>query len=225
MFYIEFSPFTKIVFCDNGAYSYRNQGELIEYAKSKDKIFEWISFQGDVDKTKERGKGYGEGEIIQYALENSTVAQKAISIAKVTGRLKIENISETVKKVKRQKNYFNRDIYRGHGIDTRFFLCDKEFYCANLMRLYIQVREDNSFTNAIEDIYYRTLIKSRRKIRTLKAYPAFKGISGGNGRNYSDISNVTIKLYSLLCRVRIFNWFYAGILGFKKLRLVLRSKK
>lgn len=54
---------------------------------------EFLSFKGN--KEKERGKGYGECEIIQYALDNSHFINftKGKRIVKITGRLIVKNIS------------------------------------------------------------------------------------------------------------------------------------
>lgn len=221
-FYINESPFTKIVFCENSAYPYDASG-LILQASKRNKRFEWLSFQGDTEKVKECGKGYGEGEIIQYALLNSECLKKAKSFAKVTGRLTIQNINEVVFDVKTRVNYFNRDIYRGHGIDTRFYLCDKEFYRNYLFDVHMHTCEQIGAESALEDLFYRKLQK-HHKHRTFKTYPEFKGKSGGNGRNYSKISKTTIGIYSFLCRIRVFNRVYAVVLAMQKIRLILTRK-
>ena len=61
-FYIESSPFTKIVFCDNSAYSCDSVQELMDVAQKRNKTLEWLSFQGNHEKITEQGKGYGEGK-------------------------------------------------------------------------------------------------------------------------------------------------------------------
>lgn len=213
-FFIDGSPFTKIVFCENSAYRY-DASELILRAEKVNKLFEWLSFQGDIEKVKECGKGYGEGEIIQYALSNSECLKKTKSFAKVTGRLIIQNINKVVSNVKTGVNYFNRDIYRGHGLDTRFYLCDMDFYRNYLLDAYIQTSERAGAKAALEDLFYKRLQK-QRNYRTLKSYPEFKGISGGNGRDYSKISKTTIRIYSFLCQIRVFNRIYAVVLAIKK---------
>lgn len=177
----------KSFFCDNSAYIYDSVQDLIDNAEKQNKSFEWISFQGNSEKIVEHGKGYGEGEIIAYALSHSESVKNAKSIAKVTGRLKIDNIGKVVSGVKTGLNYFNRDICRGHGIDTRFYLCDKNYYCQHLLDLYTQTCELPGKELVLEDLFYRVL-KKVKNYRPLLAFPAFKGISGGNGRDYSKIS-------------------------------------
>lgn len=222
-FYIESSPFTKIVFCDNSACSCDSVQELIDVAQKRNKTFEWLSFQGNHEKITEQGKGYGEGEIIHYALQNSALLRHAKSFAKVTGRLKIDNIHNVVTGAQAGRNYFNRDIYRGHGMDTRFYLCDKDYYCQHLIDLYTQTCELPGKEFALEDAFFRTL-KKIKKYRAMNAYPAFKGISGGNGRDYSKMSSMAIRTYSFFCRINLFDLFCYFKLGVQKFWLKLTGK-
>lgn len=67
---IEISPFRDIVFCENSGCNF-HQAEIDRLAASKNKKFEYITFRGNKDKVFKQGKGYGEGEIISYAMENS----------------------------------------------------------------------------------------------------------------------------------------------------------
>ena len=78
-----------IVFTENSG---TDISTLFENAIKSGRL-EYLSFDGN--HAKERGKGYGECEIIQYALKNSTTIQSAKDkrIAKITGRLIIKNIN------------------------------------------------------------------------------------------------------------------------------------
>lgn len=223
-FYISESPFTKIVFCDNSNYQYAEIDTLVKLAQSYGKEFEWLAFQGDSSKILVHGKGYGEGEIIRYALDNSKLTAIAHSFAKVTGRLTIGNIDQVIHNAKPNTNYFNRDIYRGHGTDTRFYLCDIDFYKRNLLDAYIETCELPGKECAIEDVFFMRL-RGKQHCRNLMAFPLFYGCSGGNGRDYSKIPQATILLYSALCRINLFNVFYISILGIKKLRIILTKQK
>lgn len=222
-FYIMSSPFSNIVFCENSAYPYNETESLVELAQRYGKNFAWLSFQGDEEKILECGKGYGEGEIIEYALMNSELLHRAKYFAKVTGRLKVKNIDYVVQNTKYGSNYFNRDIYRGHGIDTRFYLCEMLFYKQHLIKVHEETCELPGQERAIEDLFWPILHRNKR-CRNLNAYPVFIGCSGGNGRDYSHIPESIIELYSVLCRLNIFNTCYAIVLGFKKLRLILSEK-
>lgn len=222
-FYITASPFSKILFCDNSNYQYPQVDELMKLAQEGGKTFEWLTFQGDAEKILVHGKGYGEGEIIRYALEHSKLAANARAFAKVTGRLTISNIFKVVKHTRSNMNYFNRDIYRGHSKDTRFYLCDIDFYKKNLMDAYLETCEIPGKECAIEDIFY-TRLRSEKSCRNLMAFPSFQGCSGGNGKDYSKMPKARILLYSVLCRINIFDSYYLLVLCFKKLWLLITKQ-
>ena len=164
-----------------------------------------------------------EGEIIDYALNNSNLLQQARSFAKVTGRLAISNIQNVLRNTRCGLSYFNRDIYRGHGMDTRFYLCDIEYYTKHLRQLYWDTSALPGHDIAIEDLFFQVL-KRNSGHRNLMAYPKFLGKSGGNGRAYSLISPFVIRMYSALCRANIFNTTYFIVLCFKKLKFMLLRK-
>ena len=69
---IESEVFDKIVFCDNSGYVYDDK-EIQDLAKIRFKKFEWLCFQASPDLVNTYGKGYGEGEIIKYVLNNSKI--------------------------------------------------------------------------------------------------------------------------------------------------------
>ena len=69
---IESEVFDKIVFCDNSGYVYDDK-EIQDLAKIRLKKFEWLCFQASPDLVNTYGKGYGEGEIIKYVLNNSKI--------------------------------------------------------------------------------------------------------------------------------------------------------
>lgn len=218
-YYIKESVFHNIVFCENSGFEYEEIDSIIEMARKYYKNIEWISFNGNKEKIIECGKGYGEGEIIKYALEHSDLMKSSHAFAKVTGRLVIKNINQLMKNVQVNRNYFNRDIYRGHGIDTRFYICEIKFYKNFLENAYEMTYIGTEKVVALEDVFYNVLKKST--YRSLIRYPIFVGKSGGNGRDYSLVPNWKIAIYSLFCMLNMFNQCYPFVLALKKLRLIL----
>ena len=74
MWAINETKFDKIVFCENSGYKF-NLDIVDNEAKNAGKRFEYITFIADTDRVVKMGKGYGEGEIIDYALTNSLNAE------------------------------------------------------------------------------------------------------------------------------------------------------
>lgn len=62
-----------IIFCENTNYLY-DYSDLISKAKDKDKILEILLFKGKTEVYREKGKGYGEGEIFIWNLFTYVVA-------------------------------------------------------------------------------------------------------------------------------------------------------
>lgn len=79
----------KIVFCNNSGEDISNK-----IIHNKNRV-EFLSFNGN-NFDKNFGKGYGEFIIIKYALENSLFIKEADYIIKITGRIKVKNITKSL---------------------------------------------------------------------------------------------------------------------------------
>ena len=146
---------------------------------------ECLTFQGN--QNKEKGKGYGECEIIKYALDNSHIilSSKQVRIVKITGRLIIKNI---------------RPIIRFHGMfsskratlcminsdfsfpDSRIIIAHIDFYRAFLQ--YQEKINDSQgyfFEHALCDI-----IKDNHQYPFSPFFlqPQIIGMSGSTGKQY-----------------------------------------
>ena len=99
LFYIGSAAIKKIVVCDNSGFDYSKVERLSAGAKQHGKEIEFLSFQGDKDKIKQQGKGYGEGEIMAYTLKNSRLLGEGSDFFKVTGRVIVLNIDRIASKV------------------------------------------------------------------------------------------------------------------------------
>ena len=82
-----------VVFAENSGTDISNYFQ--EYINSGQ--LECLTFKGN--QNKEKGKGYGECEIIKYALENSHFipSSKQVRIVKITGRLIVKNICSIIR--------------------------------------------------------------------------------------------------------------------------------
>lgn len=198
LFYIDNSSCTHILFCENSGFKY-DYNWLVEKANNKGKKFEWLSFCGNTEEVLNRGKGYGEGEILEYALQHS--CYEIDYIEKVTGRLIVNNIRNIEDKISLLKNYFNRDIVVfpcEKAIDTRFFCCSVSKLKKDILSLY---KNCNDKGDNIEKILYDAVNKEANT----PYYPVFKGYSGGFGFDYADESKLKKGLLNLLCRMRLYN--------------------
>jgi hypothetical protein len=81
-----------IVFCENTNTSY-DFTPIIELASRHHKTLEVLVFSGN-DKAQIYGKGFGEGEIVAYAMKNSRYLSQSQTFYKITGRLFIQNFCQ-----------------------------------------------------------------------------------------------------------------------------------
>lgn len=176
---IKSKGFAKIIFCENTNYpaDFKKEKEL---AKKNGVEIEFIKFEGSYSKIEQQGKGYGEGEIISYALENSCLLKTASSFYKLTGRITVSNIYSLVKNSKKS-NLFIRYKSGVDSVDTRFFKSDIKFYKEHLMPVYKLVDDFNE--NYLEVVFYKSLEKESR-LSKFSEYPNFIGFSGSTGQSY-----------------------------------------
>lgn len=146
---------------------------------------ECLSFDGNRDK--QRGKGYGEAEIIRYALDHSVTLRRLPSarIAKITGRLQIVNLNT---------------IYRVHKwlfpSETVFCAINSDLSFPDSRLIIGNSRFFKTFlpaTDAIDDSagYYfeHALIDTLRRDKSIAYSPFFvmprvQGVSGSTGQVY-----------------------------------------
>ena len=217
-YYIGNSIFKKIVFCENSNFSYADKKKLYELAIDNGKELEWLSFQGDENNVVKYGKGYGEGEIINYALRNSNLLKTCHIFAKVTGRLVITNINSVICRRHNQLIVMNEDIYRRKGIDTRFYVIDKKIYQTYFIDAYKYSNDSLEESVALEDVFREVIINKKLKYSNSREYPRFVGISGGSGKNYSKESYLKLNFLDIICRLNILKFFAPLIYGITRIK-------
>ena len=124
----------------------------------------------------ERGKGYKEMEIIEYAFQHSAYLSKADIIIKGTGRLKLLNIDSVVKFLdnKHLEHFICSwmSIKKQHS-DSRFFFCSPDY-----LKYFITFKEKISLHKNFEDNLALS-IAERDKTRYKYIYPnVWYNISG-----------------------------------------------
>ncbi|MBU3878702.1 hypothetical protein HGO97_023170 [Faecalicatena sp. AGMB00832] len=196
---IEESTFDKIVFCENSAYPF-DMGTFQSIAKKKCKKIEYLTFQGNTSQVIKHGKGYGEGEIIEYAIKKSVLLQHENAFCKITGRLKVKNTFELVCDV--NKNYFMNKKYLPQ-VDTRFYYVQKKIFSEYLLKQYLRVNDYEEYY--LENVYYDVLRSNKIQYSCFSHRPLFKGVGGSNGTNYDDRKTKLEIIYNVLCKTNLYN--------------------
>lgn len=171
-----------IVFVENSGTDISNSRELIT---DKERL-ELISYKGNIHKNK--GKGYGEAEIIDYALIHShiiTSKHNDCPIIKITGRLIVENITDIVcnKFILQNNNSISVSYNSDFSFaDSRIVIAPKYFY-----HIFIKHKEEiNDFNHQyFENVLSKCIMQSS----TYHYYPFYlepqiAGQSGTTGKEY-----------------------------------------
>lgn len=212
---IESKIFDKIIFCDNSGYIYDDK-MLQNLSEKRGKQFEWLCFQADTEIVNKYGKGYGEGEIIKYALNNSKIiSDHEKFFCKITGRLKISNIDNLIKENSNcfMKKHFLKEI------DTRFYCVSIIDYEKYLLDIHKKVNDSEG--KYLECVFYDAFRKRKIKYKMFKERPLFLGASGSTGRKYADVRKKYEVMTDLLCRSNIYNsemlwnvvWYCKNMIG------------
>jgi hypothetical protein len=167
LFYLTFSKFDNIVFCENSNYEIKDKKLLYDLAKLYNKRLEILHFQWDEEQLiKRRNYGYWDGEIIDYAFLNSELLKDSKNRYKISGRYICTNINNVIEAHKDINNMFYRQI--GFALSTWLFKVTNELYKENLYNLKNEIIDNN-----IEDVYYKRLRQYiwKEEIGNLKTYP------------------------------------------------------
>jgi len=182
LWFIKETIIDNIVFCDNSLCSAEQFSDISDLAKSKGKKFEFISFSGNKSMVLEKGKGYGEGEIIQYALNNSVLMKDTDYFIKVTGRLKIINFDKILRKLKPNGFYIN--MFNKVRVDTRLYAISKSMYLNFFIHAYEKVNDHEGYY--LEHSFTDVIRNNTIPCRNFPYYPQFDGVSGSTGKQYNE---------------------------------------
>lgn len=211
-------PGIKIVLCDGSNYNFNS---LLNQYKSAD--IEFISFNNDYQKIIKQGKGYGEGEIISYALKKSKLLKDAEYFTKITGRLFIKNYKTILSNFQQDilfelnfKNKYSLINIEPYYVSTRFYIVSKDFYIEHLRDLRKNVCESRSY--CIEDAFKDTIVnKNLINIKYLITNQILlEGKSGTDNTDYVHSESLlknqfrNIRKWIILCIFRL-NLFLKGL--------------
>lgn len=174
----------KVIFCDNSNYVI-DCNRLYESAKLKNVSFEYLHFKGDSSKVSSKGKGYGEGEIINFILENSKLIIGENYFFKLTGRLRVANLNKILNKTKNNINYFNTSSFKNkNSVDTRFYGISVKQYNEYFRNAYHQVDDKNHVY--LEHVFFNIIKQKKINSINMPFYPVFIGQSGSTGKLYEE---------------------------------------
>ncbi len=179
-----YTSITHIIFCDSTNYAF-DYSPIVERARQQNKVLEIHSFSGDKEKVRKQGKGYGEGEIMNYLLEHSEVLKKCDYFYKLTGRVIVKNF-DALHQPSVDSHFLCYHTIDEEGkslVSTVFYKISKEMYLHRLREAYQEVNDGQG--HYLEKVYYQKL--KDIDLKSFKTYPIVSGISGSTGMRY-DLS-------------------------------------
>jgi hypothetical protein len=184
--WLEICPNGKFVLCDGSGFNFTSL--IAENFKNAN--IECLFFFNDPNLIHKHGKGYGEGEIIRYALKNSGYLRQSTWFAKCTAKLWVENFQQCVSQWNGKflcKAYFS-DVFSFKKtsmeyIDTRFYLAEQSFYMKYLSDAHLNI--DIEGGQGIEEKFLEVMnLRGFKKI-LFRNSPVVSGVGGGSGKYYN----------------------------------------
>ena len=178
----------QIVIADATGTNLLTKEEWEEIDKSETRV-EQINYRQADEAVIEKGKGYAEGKLIEFALEHSELLGHISSFFKCTGKVYIRNFSEIADAINthNMQSLFWRHMGDGTSVqpwaDCRFYYTSRAFAQNHLLPAYFAT--DDSVA-ACEYHIYEALNRQMPVGRGLR--PFIAGYSGGTGEPYFDSS-------------------------------------
>jgi hypothetical protein len=175
----------KIVIADASGQTLLSETEAETISKLGVEI-EQISYKQDPEMTLKFGKGYSEGLLIEFALENSTFLKYSENFFKCTGKVYCQNFQliEHIIKNNNIRNIFWRQTF-DDLIDTRFYYVSKQYAYTKLLPAYKNVDDKN---NEWAEKTILAVVKNLVMAKTVR--PILAGFSGSNDSIYVDAGNI-----------------------------------
>lgn len=174
----------KIVIADATGQTLLDNSEVL-MLNQMDVEIEQVHYFQDDDLVIKKGKGYGEGALIEFALHNSKFLQNANNFFKCTGKVYCRNFLEIFNMIQQNniQNIFWRDVF-DNSMDTRFFYASKEFSQKILIPAYENIDDRNNIM--MEQCVLRMAHEHLTQGSSIR--PMLSGFSGSLNRPYFDLS-------------------------------------
>jgi len=178
----------KIVLADATGMNLLTAAEIAEIETIGVQI-EQISYMQDTAQVIKKGKGYGEGKLIEHAIQKSKLLANEDYFFKITGKTYVRNFTDLYQAIKNNKitTLFWRHMGDGTSmqawVDCRFYYTSKEFALNMLIPAYLEA--DDSVA-ACE--YYVYLTAKQNLMNGKAPRPLVTGYAGQTGEAYFDLS-------------------------------------
>lgn len=186
--WLKLDPTLPIVLCDGSNHDF---SEAVR-EHFPDATIECLPFSNNQELVRQYGRGYGEGEIVRYALNNSSLIAEAGCFAKCTSKLWVANFRECA------ATWNNRLLLKGVFLHvfspfrpTEFSYIDTRFYIAScaLYRQYFEYAHHHIRKNdghGLEECFRDIFLANSLGRVLLAVPPVICGVGGGTGTYYKN---------------------------------------
>ncbi len=170
-----------LVVCDGSGADLSEQ--VAEVFQGTETRWEALRLRNSPEQVIARGKGYGEGEIVRYALRHSRLLRDATAFAKCTGKLWVENYRQIVDGWEAPAAFDYIGWLTFDRLDTRFYLVQRSFYERHLASCHESVSDgqgvflEHRFCQSLRDVPQRSFLMSPT--------PRICGMSGTYGTAFA----------------------------------------
>ena len=151
---------------------------------------EQIAYQQDNSLVTLKGKGFAEGQLIKFALDNSELMRGEDNFFKCTGKFYCRNF-EVINQLIKQENlqnifwqFFSENLTPYRWVDLRFFYASKKFCSEHLIPAYLM--GDDSKNTASEFFCFNRISEELTAAKTIR--PLMSGFGGFNNQLSFDLS-------------------------------------
>lgn len=184
--WLSIAPGIRLVVCDSSGFDF---SPLVTDMFPEDDI-ECLYFVADKNLVQYHGKGYGEGEIIKFALLNSTYLNETDFFAKCTAKLWVENFHDCLKQWNGKflcnatfTNVFSIKRTILDHIDTRFYMVNRNFYLTYLLNAHVNLGGTSGI--GIEESFRAVILDNKMIGVIFNTPPLIGGVGGGTGKHYN----------------------------------------
>ncbi len=193
--WLKIDPKLPIVLCDGSSHDFTN----IVAEKFPSSQIECLYFENNQDLVKKFGRGFGEGEIIRYAINHSEFINRAGCFAKCTSKLWVDNYTECTQNWNGSLlckgvflnvfSLFNKTVFS--YIDTRFYIVSCVMYRKYFENAHLEIRVEHG--KGLEDCFHEIFVKNNICFSLFNIAPVINGVGGGTGTYYKNSNKRKIK--------------------------------
>ncbi len=186
--WLAIAPHAPLVLCDGSNFDFAPHIA----GKFPAANIEYLKFENNQALVRSLGRGYGEGEIVRYALAHSQHISEAGCFSKCTSKLWVDNYVDCV------RNWNGTQLFKGvfsnvfsmHKpihfayLDTRFYIISAEEYCKYYADAHLKIDLENG--GNLEEAFLKIFLHEKISNSLLPVAPVIQGVGGGIGFSYNN---------------------------------------